>query len=124
MGESFTHQYALLTISLDNPILIHAIDGKPLNNGFISESVHVNLCIQDHSEYKTLGVVNMNCDLILSIDWLKQHNPSINWESNHLMFSCCKSHSVDSKSRDAQFLNCSSPVPDILIAVLSVNKFF
>src|SRR5260370_23634667 len=66
----------------------------------------------------------MNCDLILGIDWLKQHNPLINWESNHLTFLCCKSHSIDLKSRDAQFSNCSSPVPDISIVVLSVNKIF
>src|SRR5260370_41890972 len=66
----------------------------------------------------------MNCDLILGIDWLKQHNPLINWESNHLTFLCCKSHSIDLKSRDAQFSNCSSPVLDISIVVLSVNNFF
>ncbi len=51
----------------------------------------LQICIQDHCKYKLFGIIDMNCDLILSIDWLQQHNhnPSIDWESHQISFSCC-----------------------------------
>src|SRR5260370_5900404 len=112
---------------LDNPILIRTIDGKPLNNGFISQVILATLCIQDHSECKYFGIINMNCDVILGIDWLQKHNPSIDWELNQVLFSCCGMNLVDLNSGDAQFFNPSLdlvPVQDILISIISVDNFF
>src|SRR5260370_26818171 len=111
---------------LDNLILIHTIDGKPLNNRFISQVVPATLCIQDHSKYKSFGIINMNCNVILGIDWLQKHNPSINWESNQILFSCCSMNLVDLNSGNAWFLN--SPldlglVQDDSIAIISVDDF-
>ena len=60
IGELFIHQYLLSMTFLDNPIPIQTIDGKPLNNGFISQAILATLCIQDHSECKSFGIINMN----------------------------------------------------------------
>src|SRR5260370_21553329 len=112
---------------LDNPILIRTIDGKPLNNGFISQVVLATLCIQDHSECKSFGIINMNCNVIVGIDWLQKHNPSINWESNQVSFSCCSMNLVDPISGDAQFLNPPLDLvldQDILISIISADDFF
>lgn len=65
ISKLFTCKYLLPTTLLDNLILIHAIDGKPLNNGFISHVIPANLCIQGHSKYKSFGIINMNFNLIL-----------------------------------------------------------
>src|SRR5260370_4957237 len=90
---------------LDNLILIHTIDGKPLNNRFISQVVPATLCIQDHSKYKSFGIVNMNFNVILGIDWLQKHNPSINCVPIHILFSHCGMNLVDLNSWDLRFLH-------------------
>src|SRR5260370_42594552 len=69
----------------------------------------------------------MNCDVILGIDWLQKHNPSIDWESNQVSFSCCGMNLVDPNSGDTQFLNPSLdlvPVQDVLISIISADDFF
>ena len=63
ISQSFSLLHHFPKTLLKNPIPICSIDGKPLSNGFISHTILTNLCIQDHSEYKIFGVVDMNCDL-------------------------------------------------------------
>src|SRR5258708_39157173 len=118
---------------LADPILVRSIDGKPLSNGAVSSSVLANLCIQDHCEYKSFGIINMNCDLILSIDWLQQHNPSIDWESHQISFSCCNSNNPVQPSKSVATLTLkkgdaigvsSASDNSIHVAVLSVDDFF
>ena len=105
ISKSFSFLNHFPEISLKKPILIHSIDGKPLSNRFISHTVLTNCCIQEHTKYKTCGIVEMNCDLVLGIDWLQQHNPSIDWESNEISFSCCSMNSVIPKLGDTLTLN-------------------
>ena len=69
----------------------------------------------------------MNCDVILGIDWLQKHNPSIDWESNQVSFSCCGMNLVDPISGDTQFLNPPLDLvldQDILISIISADDFF
>src|SRR5258708_33505300 len=87
ISDAFACQHLLPRQPLTDPIPVQSIDGKPLSNGAVSSSVLANLCIQDHCEYKSFGIIDMNCDLILSIDWLQQHNPSIDSQSHHISFS-------------------------------------
>src|SRR5260221_10490303 len=97
----------------------------------MSSSVLANLCIQDQCEYKTIGIIDMNCDLILGIDWLQQHNPSIDWESHQISFSCCNGNNPVQPSKsvatlkkgDAMGISHSSE-NSIHVAVLSVDDFF
>ena len=44
----------------------------------------------------------MNYDILLGIDWLRQHNPLIDWESNQVSLSCCGANSIVPGSGDAQ----------------------
>ena len=130
ISKSFSFFNHFPETPLKKPIPIHSIDGKPLSNGFISHTVLTNCCIQEHTKYKTCGIVEMNCDLVLSIDWLQQHNPSIDWESNGISFSCCSTNSVIPKSGDTLTLN-EFPLENpnvghssIQISLVSVEEFF
>ena len=80
----------------------------------------MNLCIQEHTKYKTFGVVEMNCDLVLGIDW----------ESNEISFSCCGMNSVIPKLGDTLTLNefplenSDSGHSSIQILLVLVEEFF
>ncbi|KAF8752755.1 hypothetical protein RHS01_07336 [Rhizoctonia solani] len=43
-----------------------------------------------HFEQLALGVVSMSYPVILGFDWLRSHNPTIDWESGTLTLSCCR----------------------------------
>src|SRR5260221_6061061 len=104
ISDAFACQHLLPRQPLADPILVQSIDGKPLSNGAVSSSVLANLCIQDHCEYKLFSIIDMNCDLILGIDWLHQHNPSIDWESHQISFSCCNGNNPVQPSKSVATL--------------------
>ena len=70
ISNSFSCYHSLTQDPLNHPIPIHGLDSNPLSDGLISHAVSVNLHIQNHSEHITLGVINMNYDVLLGIDWL------------------------------------------------------
>src|SRR5258708_9066947 len=91
----------------------------------------LEICIQDHCKYKLFGIIDMNCDLILSIDWLQQHSPSIDWESHQISFLCCNGNNPAQPSKSVATLKkgdamgiSSSLDNSIHVAVLSVDDFF
>ena len=45
---------------------------------------------ENHKESTEMAITNTgNHDILLGTDWLKAHNPSINWAKNKLRFDCC-----------------------------------
>ena len=60
------------------------------NNGSIEGFVEVRMTIGDHSERIELAVTNLGkVDIFLGLDWLRQHNPSIDWNNSSLEFDRC-----------------------------------
>jgi len=51
--------------------------------------VITKLQVQDHNEIIRLGIVSMPFPILFGLDWLKQHNPAIDWARGHLALSCC-----------------------------------
>ena len=48
------------------------------------------MTIIDHSEKVALAVTKLgNPELFLGMDWLRNHNPSIDWAKRHLSFNQC-----------------------------------
>ncbi len=73
----------------------------------------------------------MNCDLILGIDWLQQHNPLIDWESHQISFSCCNGNNPVQPSKSVTTLKkgdatgiSSSLDKSIHVVALSADEFF
>ena len=49
-------------------IPIQGLDGEPLSKGSISHVLVLNVKIEDHSEFKTFGIVKMPWDLLLGVN--------------------------------------------------------
>ena len=45
---------------------------------------------ENHKKSTEMAITNTeNHDILLGTDWLKEHNPSIDWAKNKLRFDCC-----------------------------------
>jgi len=63
-------------------------DGSENTAGVITHYVTLRLDVKDHSELRHFYVIDLvNQDLFLGYDWLRQHNPTIDWSSNSLSLS-------------------------------------
>ena len=71
-------------------ILVYNTDGTLNKNGSIKEFATLQLAINNHYEHIDLAVIKLeDTDLFLGHDWLKIHNPSIDWVNVILSFDCC-----------------------------------
>jgi len=78
------------TRTLSRNILVINIDGSPNEAGQISEVVDVVLQYKTHSKRMLLAVSRLGKqNLILGYDWLKDHNPKIDWEKGEVKMTCC-----------------------------------
>ena len=68
---------------------ITAVDDRPIASGFVTHDVIVSLCVKSHAEVLALGIVSVSYPIILGLDWLERHNPSIDWARCELALSCC-----------------------------------
>jgi len=78
------------TQTLSHNIPVFNVDGSPNEAGQISEVVDVVLCYKTHSERMLLAVSRLRKkNLILGYDWLKDHNPKIDWEKGEVEMTRC-----------------------------------
>ena len=58
--------------------------------GMITHEVDIGLCIGSHEEIATFAVADIgDDDIILGIDWLREHNPEVDWRKEHIAFTRC-----------------------------------
>ncbi len=49
------------------------------------------MTIRGHAECIDLTIMNLGKkDLYLGHNWLKRHNPSVNWKTRSIIFGCCQ----------------------------------
>jgi Retroviral aspartyl protease. len=88
----YVRKNGLVTTKLARPIPVHNADGQPNSEGPISESVTLELRIGTHWERIDFGVTNLGKgEIFLGYDWLKLHNPNIDWQQGSVEFSRCPS---------------------------------
>ena len=76
------------TLSCNIPVF--NVDSSPNEAGQISEVVDVVLYYKTHSERMLLAVSGLRKQsLILGYDWLKDHNPRIDWEKEEVEITYC-----------------------------------
>jgi len=93
IGRDFVHSKGMNTWTLSRNILVFNIDGSPNEAGQISEVVDVVLQYKTHSERMLLVVSRLRKqNLILGYDWLKDHNPKIDWEKGEVEMTHCPLH--------------------------------
>jgi len=78
------------TQTLSCNILVFNVDSSPNKAGQISEVVDVVLRYKTHSERMLLAVSGLGKQsLILGYNWLKDHNPRIDWEKGEVEMTHC-----------------------------------
>jgi hypothetical protein len=78
------------THPLTNPIPVYNVDGTANNAGAITDIADIILCYETHSERTQLAVTRLGKQsLILGYNWLRNHNPEINWQTKDVKMSCC-----------------------------------
>ena len=68
---------------------IFTLDDRPLASGLLTHDVITQLGIRNHTEITALGIVSMPYPVLLGLDWLRHHNPAMDWTRGQLSLSCC-----------------------------------
>jgi predicted aspartyl protease len=70
------------TRPLSKPIPVYNVDGTANNAGAITDIADIILRYENHSERTQLAVIYLGKQsLILGYNWLRNHNPEINWQT-------------------------------------------
>ena len=91
---------------LQREIVVRNVDGTTNSAGSITHSITVRLTYEEqHSEKITLGVTKLGrTTMILGHDWLKLHNPSIDWTTGKIALSRCPPSCKRSQKQLKQWL--------------------
>ena len=90
IDSGFVKAKGLNAKPLPHPIPVYNADGTLNSGGMITHTLTLRMNIGKHSERITLGVTNLEkSDLFLGHEWLRHHNPSIDWQSGSLKFNRC-----------------------------------
>jgi len=90
INRDFVRSKGINTRTLSHNILVFNIDSSPNKAGQISEVVDVVFQYKTHSERMLLAIFGLGKqNLILGYDWLKDHNPKIDWEKEEVEMTCC-----------------------------------
>jgi len=90
IDRDFVRSKGMNTRTLSHNIPVFNVDGSPNEAGQISEVIDVVLRYTTHSERMLLAVSGLGKqNLILGYDWLKDHNPKIDWEKGEVEMTCC-----------------------------------
>jgi len=96
----FVHLKGINTRTLSCNILVFNVNGFPNKAGQISKVIDVLLHYKTHSERILLAISGLEKQsLILGYNWLKDHNPKVNWEKREVEMTCC---SLQCEGRHAQ----------------------
>ena len=89
ISETFVRRHSIPKKMKTESIPIYTVDDRPLASGLLTHDVITQISIRDHTEITQLGIVNMPYPVLLGLDWLKQHNPAVDWARGQLLLSCC-----------------------------------
>ena len=90
IDRDFVCSKGINTRTLSRNILVFNVDGFPNEAGQISEVVDVLLCYKTHSERMLLAISRLGKQsLILGYNWLKDHNPKVDWEKGEVEITHC-----------------------------------
>ena len=78
------------TVPLPKEVVIRNVDNTTNIQGTLKEQVFLAVRIKDHQEVLRFYVSDLGKDeIILGHNWLKRHNPNINWRDASITLSRC-----------------------------------
>ena len=90
INRDFIHSKGINTQTFLCNILVFNVDGSPNEAGQISEVIDILLHYKTYSERMLLAISGLGKQsLILGYNWLKDHNPKIDWEKGEVEMTCC-----------------------------------
>jgi len=90
IDRDFVHSKGINTQTLSRNIPVFNVDSSPNEVGQISEVVDVLLHYKTHSERMLLAISRLGKQsLILGYNWLKDHNPKVDWKKEEVEMTRC-----------------------------------
>jgi len=90
IDRDFVHSKGINTQTLSCNIPVFNVDGSPNKARQISEVIDVLLCYKTHSERMLLAISGLGKQsLILGYNWLKDHNPKVDWKKGEVEITRC-----------------------------------
>lgn len=109
INSRYVSRFGLKTRDLVIPILLRNADNSPNAIGRITKEVVLQVEMKGHVEQLTMAVADIgDDDIIMGIDWLRHHNPTIDWTNDVVDLNRCPANC------DAQ--KPLTPLPRIAIA--------
>jgi len=93
--EDYAKRNKLTLRTLAKPIPAQNVDGSKNTNGVIRHTTIQHLKLEDalgrtHEEHAKFYITNIgDYDLILGTDWLRFHNPEVNWAKDEFSLTRC-----------------------------------
>ena len=88
INEDFVKKYNLNMTKLPKLIPVFNADGPSNVAGRLTHMVQLQVIIGDHKQIMEFGVSNLGTSVIfLRHDWLKHHNPEIDWKEKMIQFN-------------------------------------
>jgi len=107
-NTSFIKKYGLPTYDIEPPVYPRNVDGTLNKQGAICHATILQMGIgARHWENIEVTITNTRQHkILLGTDWLKAHNPSIDWSTNQLRFDQCppQCHPIEQDPTIGQFL--------------------
>jgi len=90
IDRDFIRSKGINTRTLSHNIPVFNVDGSPNEAGQISEVVDILLRYKTHSKRMLLAISGLGKQsLILGYNWLKDHNPKVDWEKEEVEMTHC-----------------------------------
>jgi len=90
IDRDFICSKGINTWTLSHNIPVFNVDSSPNKAGQISKVIDILLCYKTHSERMLLAVSRLGKQsLILGYNWLKDHNPKVDWEKREVEMTRC-----------------------------------
>lgn len=92
ISKRFVEENNVKALELVHSIPLYNIDGSRNQMGDITHVAELGLKIGEHYEPKAIFTVADigSEDMIIGIDWLRKHNPDIDWDKGMVTLSCCE----------------------------------
>ena len=93
IDERFTKEKGLKMYKLPVPIPVYNVDRSINGTRSIRKFTITEMRIGDHAEQITMAMSNVSTHpIFLGYNWLRKHNPQINWKAKTLQFTCDNEH--------------------------------